>query len=77
MLIRRALAQGVSDPLQFVRPVFRSMDDRAKWAPQGPRRPKSVRFGRAGSRPIGLKVMATAYSRRIRTTPSRSTLKMK
>ena len=49
--------------------------DRAKWAPQGPRRRKSVRCGRGGSGPISGRVMAACDSRGILTTHLRSPLK--
>ena len=50
--------------------------DRAKWAPQGPRRRKSVRCGRPGSPPISPSAMAPCDLRGILTTHSRSPLKM-
>ena len=50
--------------------------DRAKWAPQGRRRRKSVRSGRAGSGSISPSVMATCDLRWILSTQSRSPLKM-
>ena len=50
--------------------------DRAKWAPQGPRRRKSVRSRRAGSPSISPGSMATCDLRGILTTQLRSHLKM-
>ena len=50
--------------------------DRAKWAPQGPRRRKSVRCRRAGSPPISGRVMATCDLRWILSAQSRSPLQM-
>ena len=50
--------------------------DRAKWAPQGPRRRKSVRSGRGGSTSISGRVMAPCDLRGILTTHLRSPLKM-
>ena len=46
-------------------------------APQGPRRPKLLPFGPGNLRPTSLRAMATADSRWMRTTNSRSTPKMK
>ena len=50
--------------------------DRAKWAPQGPRRRKLVRSCRAHPGPISLRVMATCSLRWILSTHSRSSLKL-
>ena len=65
---------GVLDLLQ-VRCVL-MFPDRAKWAPQGRRRRKSVARRRAGSPSIGGRIMATCYLREILTTHLRSPLKM-
>ena len=61
------------DPL---RGCVSKFPDRAKWAPQGRRRRKSVVRGRGGSGSIGGRVMATCYLRRILTTRLRSPVKM-
>ena len=50
--------------------------DRAKWAPQGRRRRKSVRRGRAHLASISPSVMATCDLRWILSTQSRSPLQM-
>ena len=50
--------------------------DRAKWAPQGPRRPKSVRSGRGHLGSISGRAMATCYLRGILSMQSENTLKM-
>lgn len=49
--------------------------DRAKWAPQGPRRRKSAASCRADLGPISGRVMATCYLRWILSTHSRAPLK--
>ena len=64
---------GVLDPVQGCVSKF---PDRAKWAPQGPRRRKLVPRGRAHLPPISLRVMPTCYLRWILSTHSRSSLKM-
>ena len=50
--------------------------DRAKWAPQGPRRRMSVRSRRPDLPPIGVRVMAPCGLRWILSTQSRSPLQM-
>ena len=50
--------------------------DRAKWAPQGPRRPKSVARGRVNNGSIGVRAMATAYARWILNDASSSLVNM-
>ena len=64
---------GVLDPL---RGCVSKFPDRAKWAPQGSRRRKSVRRGRGGSGSISPGVMAPCDLQGILTTHSRSLLKM-
>ena len=64
---------GVLDPLQGCVSKF---PDRAKWAPQGRRRRKSVRSGRGHLGSIGGRVMAPCDLRWILTTQLRSPLKM-
>ena len=65
---------GVSEPLQGCVSKF---PDRAKWAPQGRRRRKSVRRGRGHLGPISPGVMAPCDLRGILTTQLRSPFKMR
>ena len=64
---------GVLDPVQGCLGMF---PDRAKWAAQGPWRPKSVRSCCGNLPPISLRAMATWYLRGILSTQSESIIKM-